>query len=66
MIEVTSEVDIYELDTEKERTNIEEKIVVVSHWNRKEMVCINVGGHCYVVNARDLLCAIENAKNSNR
>lgn len=60
MIEVSCIVKIYDQEPK------EEDLLVHNHWNRSEMVVIEVGGRRYTVSANDMKAAIDNCKNINR
>ena len=65
MIKIKQEIHVYYLDGDE--TFVSGPIVQInSHWNRNEIVEIEVGGHRYGVNGDDLLVAIKNAMNTNR
>lgn len=65
MIEVTSAVRIEEIDGNACVFNTQ-KMVVKSHWNRRELVTLVVDGKEYAVNSSDLVAAAENATRTNR
>lgn len=66
MIKVMSRVKIYEIDG-SENNEESKEIKIHSHWNRNEMVDIELPGFKKLtVSANDLEAAIKNARNSSR
>lgn len=65
MIKVKNEVKIHERNDEDIALLENRCIGVESHWNNEEKVVLVVDGERYAVAAKDLLCAIENATNTN-
>jgi len=61
-----SEVSVYEKDGKEVDRVGERLLVVLSHWNRKEFVRLQVGDADVTVSSRDLKAAIENATNTAR
>ena len=66
MINVTSEVEIYEADGKD--SNVPFPVITIkNHWNRTEMIVIRIDdGPEVTVLARDLRAAIENCINTAR
>lgn len=62
-IESINMVDAYE-ENGKETTITRPKITVREHWNRKEFVVMNIADKSYTFLAKDLIKAIENARNA--
>jgi hypothetical protein len=63
MINVENTVKIYEIGG-KENKDAPEEIKIHSHWNRSEMVNIELPGFAKItVAAKDLKAAIDNAQN---
>jgi len=52
-----------ELKTKEADTGVFEgaSVLVLSHWNRSELVVLELDGHRFVLSARELTQAIENA-----
>lgn len=68
MIDVTCELQVYEVDGKKTKglKSKNPQLVIRSHWNRPEFVCIDFGEVTWTVAARDIQTAIDNASNTNR
>lgn len=66
MIDVENKIRIYEINDEEVDWNENHKLTIRSHWNRNEMVVLELDGKKIGVVARDLEAAIQNAKNVNR
>jgi endonuclease V-like protein UPF0215 family len=63
-VEVVNRIYVYEIDdNESEAGKSHPKVTISSHWNRQELVVIEIAGHTYTVNATDITKAIENATN---
>jgi hypothetical protein len=68
MIKVSSVVSCYEVDG-KETSGMNAKrpeLNVRSHWNRQEMVVLEIDGKAYTVLASDLKAAVDNATNTSK
>ena len=66
MIKVSQQVRVYEEDGKEIRLGADRFMGVESHWNRNEMVILEMGKECITVLAADLEAAITNATNINR
>lgn len=66
MIKVISEVDIYEVDGSEVVGLNRPKINVLSHWNRPDLVILEIDGKKSTIVATDMEAAITNAKNCSR
>lgn len=64
MIDVSSEVKCYEVNSQEVKGLDYPIIKVKSHWNHRDFVVLEIDGKTYAVSARDLTAAIENATNS--
>jgi hypothetical protein len=60
---VITKVEIYEVDDKEVPIGMFRSLKVLSHWNRRELVVIEVNGKKYTVEGDDLMAAIENAQN---
>lgn len=66
MIKVSQQVRIYEEGDKEIRLGTSRFMGVESHWNRDEMVILEIGKERITVLADDLEAAIRNATNINR
>jgi hypothetical protein len=66
MIKISQQVQIYEEDDREIPLGQHRYMGVESHWNRNEMVILEIGKERVTVLAGDLRAALENAKNTNR
>ena len=64
MIKVNCEVGTYNdnLEIKKDMP----KLIILSHWNRDNMVWVEINGEKHLVVAQDLIEAIKNCTNINR
>jgi len=60
-----SKIDIYEIDGSDTKGLKRPQVIISNHWNRKNLVCIQIEGESQVVtvSASDLMKGIENAQN---
>ena len=66
MINVTCTIGIYEINS-KDSDPLEEKLIIESHWNCEDRICLTINGKDEItVIANDLIEAIRNATNVNR
>ena len=67
-IDVSSIVQVYEVDGAEIKGLKSDKpnIIIRNHWNRRELVELEVGGQRLTVSASDLERAIANAQNAHR
>lgn len=63
MNKTESKIDIYEIDGSEIRGLDKPQLKVSNHWNRRELVCIDLDGKSVTVSASILVKAIENAQN---
>lgn len=66
MINVTSEVRVYELDGKDTHPIDYPRLFVRSHWNRDALVVLEINGAKYTIAAGDLIAATNNATNNRR
>ena len=66
MLKVETTVDVCERNDSEVRVGDNVSIRVLSHWNRSELVVLEVYGNRYTVNARELQAAVDNAVNTVR
>lgn len=65
-MKVTNELKLYEMDGVEAKAIDGPVLLVRSHWVRREMVVLIVGGHEYTVARSELAAAIGNATNTGR
>lgn len=64
MIKVESEIEVYEVDgIDTKPGNDGEKVYVMSHWNRRELIVLKYKEKKLTILACDLINAINNATN---
>ena len=67
MIKVSNELVVYEVDGVSVASPIDgPRVHVRSHWNRNELVVVELEGKRMTLVAKDLLAAISNATNTAR
>ena len=62
-IKVRCEIKIYELNGEEIEAGKTLKMNIVSHWNRSNLVTIEIGGNKYTVSGHNVIAAVENSMN---
>ena len=60
-MKVINEIEVYEVDGDKEATC--DPVKIKSHWVFEDRVILIIGGHEYTVSADDMKRAIDNATN---
>lgn len=63
-IRVQSAMNIYEIDGTDTSGLKLPQLLVESHWNRRNLIVLDVGGKRYTVDADDLRAGIQNATNA--
>ena len=66
MIRVENNVEVFEVDGKDLPVSDDTEIVVRSHWNRNDLVVLEIKGKRFSVAARDIATAINNAVNTAR
>ena len=64
MIKVTNEVNVYEVNGSEPKPGERPTVLVRSHWNRSNLVVLEIGDLRLAVTAADLQAAIRNATNT--
>lgn len=63
-MKVMNFIKVYEVNNEELKINEDKSMTVVSHWNRKDWICLTLDNETVItVNAEDLIKAIQNATN---
>lgn len=65
-MEVINKINVYEIDGNDKNIEYGTTIEIKSHWNFRNLVCLNIFGKEITVDAEDLKRAVDNAINVSR